>query len=87
MTANNKRIDQIENELKAISTRLDQLEQTHTGASLEQLDDKYTTREQYAKTHKITPRTVDRYIKAGKLKTVKAFNRVLIPLDQNPPRE
>lgn len=84
---NDERLDKLEREIKSISTRLDQLEQTHTGANPDQLEREYMTRDQYAKHHHITTKTVDRYIKAGKLKTVKAFNRVLIPLDQNTPRE
>ena len=83
---NDERIERLENELKTINERIERLEQSQA-RNIDQLDDKYTTREQYAKMHKITPRTVDRYITTGKLKAIKAFNRVLIPLDQEPPRE
>jgi uncharacterized protein (UPF0335 family) len=83
---NDERIERLENELKTINERIERLEQSQA-RNIDQLDDKYTTREQYAKTHKITPRTVDRYIATGKLKAIKAFNRVLIPLDQNTPPE
>lgn len=83
---NDERIERLENELKTINERIERLEQSQA-RNIDQLEDKYMTREQYAKTHKITPRTVDRYITTGKLKAIKAFNRVLIPLDQEPPRE
>lgn len=83
---NDERIERLENELKTINERIERLEQSQA-RNIDQLEDEYMTREQYAKAHKITPRTVDRYIATGKLKAIKAFNRVLIPLDQEPPRE
>lgn len=83
---NDERIERLENELKTINERIERLEQSQA-RNIDQMRAEYMTRDQYAKHHHITTKTVDRYIKAGKLKTVKAFNRILIPLDQNAPRE
>lgn len=46
--------------------------------------DDYVTLDQYAKRHKISRRTVDRYISAGKLTAVKMFSRTLIHKDAKP---
>lgn len=47
-------------------------------------DNEYITRAEYARRYHITPRTVDRYIKSGKLKAKKVFNRVLIKANEQP---
>ena len=42
------------------------------------------TRKEYAKAHNISVRTLDRYIKAGRIPTIKQFGKILIHKDALP---
>lgn len=72
--------------LDTVEYKLEKLEQTFSQAQeLEKLDTEHTeylTRDQYAEKFKITPRTVDRHIRADKLKAVRLYGRILIPVSK-----
>lgn len=78
-------VDLMENNLTALKmahTMLAQLAHD-TDTAGNSIDD-YVTLDQYAKRHKISRRTVDRYISADKLTAIKMFNRTLIHKDARP---
>ena len=92
----NEKIKQIENQLDELKQKTstmherikeiqDQLKECEKIQNIDLNSTSYLRRKEYAKKYRMTERTLDRYIKAGRVSATKFYGIILI--QDEPPRE